>query len=189
MGVVLAAAAVLSFDGLQGLALTVRIPAHLAWLLPIVVDAGAAVSCATWLGGRSSRDAARYAGRMTWSLLATTVIGNAGHLGMVAENITPPWWVAVLVGAIAPAVVGSTVHLVVLLTRRGPAVETAVQTTETSETTPETTPPANVDELLPQVLEWARSHDGTPSQRQLRSQFSVGADRARKLMEQMEAAA
>lgn len=120
MAVVLLAAAVLSFDGLLGLATTVRIPAEIAWLLPICVDAGAAVSCAVWLGGRSPADAARVAGRMTWALLATTVAGNAGHLGMVAEGITPPWWVAVLVGAIPPAVVGSVVHLVVLLTRQAP---------------------------------------------------------------------
>jgi hypothetical protein len=115
--VVLAAAAVLSFDGLRGLAVTVSIEPYLAWLLPIAVDAGAAVSCATWLGGRTAPDAARYGGRMTWALLAVTVAGNAGHLGMVAGAVTPPWWVAVAVGAIPPAVVGAAVHLVVLLGR------------------------------------------------------------------------
>ncbi|MGI5127480.1 DUF2637 domain-containing protein [Pseudonocardia sp. CA-107938] len=126
LAVVLAAAAVLSFDGLYGLALTVEIASHLAWLLPICVDAGAAVSCAVWLGGRSRRDAARYAGRMTMVLLAVTVASNAGHLGMVAEQVDPPWWVAVLVGAIPPAVVGSTVHLVVLLTRSARTDATAM---------------------------------------------------------------
>lgn len=117
---VLAAAAVLSFDALRHLALAVGIGPGLAWLLPLCVDAGAAVSCAVWLGRRAHLDAARVAGRMTLALLAVTVGGNAAQLGMAAHHITPPWWVAVAVGAIPPAVVGATVHLVVLLVR-GPA--------------------------------------------------------------------
>lgn len=120
--VVLAAAAVLSFDALRSLALAVSIPETFAWLLPIAVDAGAAVSCAAWLGGQTAPKAARYAGWMTWSLLVVTVAGNAGQLGMHAHKVNPPWWVAVLVGTIPPAVVGATVHLLVLMSRRtGPA--------------------------------------------------------------------
>lgn len=127
LAVVLAAAAVLSFDALRGLGVAVRISDRLAWLLPVAVDAGAAVSCATWLGGRSSASAARFAGRMTWALLAVTVLGNAAALGMHAHDITPPWWVAVLVGSIPPAVVGSVVHLVVLLVRRTDEADQADQ--------------------------------------------------------------
>lgn len=117
LAVVLAAAAVLSFDALRGLALAVSIPGHFAWLLPIAVDAGAAVSCSVWLAPSSPRDASRFAAKMTWSLLVATVAGNAGQLGMHAHGVTPPWPVAVAVGAIAPAVVGAVVHLVVLLVR------------------------------------------------------------------------
>jgi hypothetical protein len=121
LAVVLVAAAVLSFDALRGLALAVSIPERFAWLLPIAVDAGAAVSCAVWLGRRTPPDAARFAAAMTWALLALTVAGNAGQLGMHAHGIIPPWWVAVLVGAVPPAIVGGTVHLLVLLARTGPA--------------------------------------------------------------------
>lgn len=121
LAVVLVAAAVLSFDALRALAVAVAIPPALAWLLPLAVDAGAAVSCATWLGGRTDRHTARIAGGMTWALLAVTVLGNAGQLGMHAHGIVPPWWVAVLVGAIPPAIVGAVVHLVVLLIRHRPA--------------------------------------------------------------------
>jgi uncharacterized protein DUF2637 len=117
LAVVLAAAAVLSFDALRGLALAVSIPARFAWLLPIAVDAGAAVSCAVWLGRHTPRGAATVAAGMTWGLLVLTVAGNAGHLYMHAHHITPPWWVAVAVGAMPPAIVGGTVHLLVLLTR------------------------------------------------------------------------
>ncbi|GAA2570399.1 DUF2637 domain-containing protein [Pseudonocardia hydrocarbonoxydans] len=123
LAVVLAAAAVLSFDALRGLALAVAIPSHLAWLLPLAVDAGAAVSCAVWLGVRTAPEVARFAGRMTWCLLAVTVGGNAAQLGMHAHTIAPPWWVAVLVGTIPPAVAGATVHLLVLLVRRDQAAD------------------------------------------------------------------
>lgn len=115
--VVLAAAAVLSFHGLRDLALAVSIPVELAWLLPIAVDAGAAVSCACWLARELAEDAQRFARSMTWGLLGLTVVGNAAQLGMHAAALTPPWWVAVAVGAIPPAVVGGTVHLAVLVGR------------------------------------------------------------------------
>jgi hypothetical protein len=141
LAVVLAAAAILSFDALRGLALAVRIPDHFAWLMPIAVDAGAAVSCATWLGARTAPDAAQFAGRMTWALLAVTVVGNAGQLGMHAHGINPPWWVAVLVGTIPPAVVGATVHLLVLLLR-----STRAATEDTLPAEPEQ--PAVVDPVV-----------------------------------------
>lgn len=126
LAVVLSAAAVLSFAALRDLALAVRIHAELAWLLPIAVDAGAAVSCSAWLTPRSPRDAARFARALTFGLLVLTVAGNAGAQGMAAAGLVPPWWVAVLVGAIPPAVVGGVVHLAVLVTRgRAAAGDTA----------------------------------------------------------------
>lgn len=189
LAVVLVAAAILSFDALRALAVDVAIPEHLAWLLPIAVDAGAAVSCATWLGGRTTPDAARFAGRMTWCLLAATVVGNAGQLGMRAHQIAPPWWVAVLVGSIPPAVVGATVHLVVLLVRRTEPARSA----RTGDGPAETASPAieavpdlagePSDDLLPAVRAWLAQQTGPVSQRQVRSEFGVGAERARKLME------
>lgn len=186
LGVVLVAAAVLSFDALRELALAVSIPPHLAWLLPIAVDAGAAVSCATWLGGRTTPDAARFAGRMTWVLLAVTVAGNAGQLGMHAHNVDPPWGVAVAVGAIPPAIVGATVHLVVLLVRRTETGRTALGPVETAVTVIEAVPDLGddeVDELLPAVRVWLAEQTAPVSQRAVRSEFGVGAERARKLME------
>lgn len=117
LAVVLAAAAVLSFAALRDLAIAVRVSTQLAFLLPIAVDAGAAVSCAIWLTPSTRQDARTFASWLTWSLLAATVIGNAAQLGMHANAIVPPWWVAVLVGAVPPAVVGGVVHLLVLVGR------------------------------------------------------------------------
>src|SRR5690606_36974054 len=49
LSAVLLAAAILSFSALRDLAIAVRIDERLAFLLPIAVDAGAAVSCTVWL--------------------------------------------------------------------------------------------------------------------------------------------
>jgi hypothetical protein len=114
LAVVLTAAAVLSFAALRDLAIAVAIDERLAFLLPIAVDAGAAVSCTVWLAPSVRADARRFACWLTWSLLSATVIGNAAQLGMHANHVVPPWWVAVLVGAVPPAVVGGVVHLLVL---------------------------------------------------------------------------
>ena len=125
LAAVLAAAAVLSFDALRSLAIAVRVHEQLAWLLPVAVDAGAAVSCTVWLSPAVQADARRFACWLTWSLLAATVIGNAAQQGMAAHNVAPAWWVAVLVGAAPPAIVGGVVHLLVLVNRAptAPAVE------------------------------------------------------------------
>lgn len=116
MVVVLAAAAVLSFAALRDLAELCRVDPRLSWLLPVAVDAGAAVSTRVWLSGRAVA-AERYARNMTWALLASTVGGNALHSGLAAAGADPAWWVAVAVGAVPPAVVGAVVHLAVLVGR------------------------------------------------------------------------
>lgn len=115
--VVLAAAAALSFDALHDLAVAVSMPPTLALLLPVAIDTGAAVSCVVWLSHRIDESTAHYARRMTYCLLALTVVGNAAQLGMRAHQLAPPWWAAVAVGAVPPAVVGATVHLIVLVSR------------------------------------------------------------------------
>lgn len=114
---VLAAAAVLSFAALRDLAELCGVEPALAPLLPVAIDAGAAVSTRVWLSGRVVV-AERFARNMTWCLLATTVAGNALHSGLVAAQLRPAWWVAVAVGAVPPAVVGAVVHLAVLAGRK-----------------------------------------------------------------------
>jgi hypothetical protein len=90
---------------------------RLVWLFPVCTDAGVAVSTAVWLSRRHNPDAERFARRLTWALLALTVAGNATHQGLAAAGMIPPWWVAVLVGAIPPGVVGAVVHVAVLVGR------------------------------------------------------------------------
>lgn len=126
LSAVAVAAAVISFTALRDLG---RLSAFGAgdWLLPVVIDAGAAVGSLVWLGRWAPPPARRFARFLAITLLSASVAGNAGSHGMAAEHITPHWVVVVAVSALAPAVLGAVVHLVVLVTDRdGPPVAPAI---------------------------------------------------------------
>ncbi len=174
MAVVLIAAAVLSFSALRELAVAVRISPTLAWLLPIAVDAGAAVSCRTWLARRAPKDAERFAQRLTWGLLALTVLGNATSQGMTANGVTPPWWVAVVVGAVPPAVVGSVIHLAVLVGRHTPEpVDEADQEDEALE---------DPDPLLADLLDLMATSEKPVGRGTVMKELGVNEYRAKQLL-------
>lgn len=120
--VVAAAAAVLSFAALRDLALLCGFTPALAWLLPVVIDAGAAVGCLVWLGrlAFTPKPARRFARTLTWSLLAGSVAGNAIVHGLTTYAVAPPWWLVVAVSGVAPAVLGAVVHLAVQLGHAAP---------------------------------------------------------------------
>jgi hypothetical protein len=115
--VVAAAAAVLSFAALRDLALVCGFTPRLAWLLPVVIDAGAAAGSLVWLGGWAAGSARRFARALALGLLALSVAANALGHGLVAFDLAPAWWVVVIVSAVAPAVLGAVVHLAVLVGR------------------------------------------------------------------------
>lgn len=119
LAVVAAAAAVLSFSALRDLATLCGFSTRLAWLLPIVVDAGAATGCLVWLRADRGSIPTRFARSLTWLLLASSVAGNAVVHGLTAYGLRPAWWLVVLVSAVAPAVLGAVVHLAVLVGRPG----------------------------------------------------------------------
>ena len=112
--VVAGAAAMLSFAALRDLALLCGFAPALAWLLPVVVDAGAAAGSRVWLGADSARAARRFARRLALGLLGLSVAANALGHGLAAFVLAPPWWVVVVLSGIAPAVLGAMVHLAVL---------------------------------------------------------------------------
>lgn len=118
--VVAGAAAVLSFAALRDLALLCGFSRNLGWLLPVVVDAGAAAGSLVWLGGRDAGSARRFARSLALGLLTLSVAANALGHGLAAYRLAPPWWVVVVVSAIAPAVLGAVVHLAVLVGRPEP---------------------------------------------------------------------
>ncbi len=115
--VVAAAAAVLSFAALRDLALLCGFTPGLAWLLPVVVDAGAAAGSLVWLGGAVPESARRFARALALALLGLSVAANALGHGLAAFRQEPAWWVVVIVSAVAPAVLGAVVHLAVLVGR------------------------------------------------------------------------
>jgi hypothetical protein len=122
LAVVAAAAAVLSFAALRDLALACGFSPRLAWLLPVVVDAGAAAGSLVWLGGRTAPSARTFARALALALLGLSVVANALGHALAAFGLAPAWWVVVLVSAIAPAVLGAVVHLAVLAGRPAPVV-------------------------------------------------------------------
>lgn len=115
--IVATAAAVLSFSALRDLALVCGFAPWLAWLLPVVVDAGAAAGSLVWLGGWSARSARQFARALALALLGLSVAANALGHGLAAFFLAPAWWVVVIVSAVAPAVLGAVVHLAVLVGR------------------------------------------------------------------------
>ncbi len=123
--VVATAAAVLSFAALRDLALLCGFTPTLAWLLPVVVDAGAAAGSLVWLGGWAADSARRFARALALALLGSSVAANALGHGLAAFALTPAWWVVVIVSAVAPAVLGAVVHLAVLVGRTEPATTNA----------------------------------------------------------------
>ncbi len=126
--VVAGAAAVLSFAALRDLALLCGFAPWLAWLLPVVIDAGAAAGSLVWLGGWPAAQARRFGRALALVLLGASVAGNAVGHALEAYTARPAWWVVVVVSAVAPAVLGAVVHLAQLAVgghteRPEPAVE------------------------------------------------------------------
>lgn len=151
LAVVAAAAAVLSFDALRGLALLCGFARWLAWLLPVVVDAGAAAGSLVWLGGRADIRARRFARALALVLLGSSVAANALSHGLAAYGARPAWWVVVVVSGVAPAVLGATVHLSVLVGRvevSGPA-KVQQPTTEAPAVVGSPTAPTPADRQIP----------------------------------------
>jgi len=147
LAVVAAAAAVLSFAALRDLALLCGFSRGLAWLLPVVVDAGAAAGSLVWLGGRAPSRARRFARALALVLLGSSVAANALSHGLAAYGMRPAWWVVVLVSGVAPAVLGAVVHLAVLCGRAEPA-PVALPVSPTEE---DAGPPADTSDSSPAV--------------------------------------
>lgn len=107
MGLVALAAAALSYQSLMTLAALAGY-GRLAILYPLVVDCGAAASCAAWLHTRGRQPLA-----MTWCLLAVSVVLNGTTHYLTSTHTAPSWLLVVAVAAVPPTVLGLCVHLAV----------------------------------------------------------------------------
>lgn len=177
LAVVATAAAVLSFSALRDLALLCGFHEQLAFLLPIVIDAGAGAGCLVWLGTNSAEQARVFARSLTWTLLASSVAGNAVVHGLSAYHLAAPWWLVVAVSAIAPGVLGAVVHLAVLVGRKGLASEAENDISGADD--------GPVDELRIRAVEIIESRGGQVGRSTLARELDVSEWQARRLLEEL----
>lgn len=184
LGTVAAAAAVLSFSALQGLAVRCGFSPSLAALLPVVIDAGAGLGCLVWLGTESPRRALRFARSLTWALLTSSVVGNAVDHYLGAYTLRPAWWLVVIVSAAAPAVLGAAVHLAVLLGREPAASNSELNVAPTVSPSGEVSdrPQAATGAVVPPAVPVAPKPSSVP-QGTDSSTKSAGAIRAQRKRE------
>lgn len=115
LAVVAASAAVLSFATLRDLAIACGFPPHLAWLVPVVIDATAVVGSRIWLGGIGPIRAVRYARTLALAAAAVTVGANVLQHGLAAYHSRPAWGVIALLAAVPPIALVSVAHQIALL--------------------------------------------------------------------------
>lgn len=112
MTIAAASAAVASFSGLRGLAEAAGWPPHMAWLLPVTIDAYAMTSARVWLAASTrSGGARRFARANALGAIAASTAGNAAYHAIAAGLLTATWPIIVLVGAVPATVLGLTAHL------------------------------------------------------------------------------
>lgn len=137
------AAAVLSFSSLRALAISTNTWVWIAWLLPISLDAAAATATFVWL--RSERGkVTRLAASIAWATIVLSVVGNAVHHAFQSLGIVPWWWVALVVGAVPPAVFGAVVHMAITAAKPDRAQPGNDQVSTSAE--PQWSPPSTVTE-------------------------------------------
>jgi hypothetical protein len=118
------AAAVLSFDALAdlarrcGITRVVEVPLlgwhlHLAWLIPVVIDAFAVITARIWLRRQVTPEAERFAQRAAWAAIGLTIAGNGYHGWLAGAGA----WDYVALSAVPPIILGAAVHAVMLAGR------------------------------------------------------------------------
>jgi hypothetical protein len=115
--VVGAAAAVMSFTALAGLAALAGLhgavgPVRLAWLFPIVVDAYAVITTRVWLRAGTSKGTRDWARANALAAIAASMAGNAAYH---VDPSSTRAWVVVAVAAVPPLMLAASVHTAVLV--------------------------------------------------------------------------
>lgn len=118
--VVTVAAVVASFSTLASLAVFTGWGQRSSWLLPAALDALGMTACLVWLNAEASAKSRRYAAWLTWTAAGLSILGNgAGHLATTG-HLSQGLLLVVLVGAVPPAALATTVHLIVLVSSSTP---------------------------------------------------------------------
>jgi hypothetical protein len=123
--VVTVAAVAASFSTLAGLAAFTGWGHRLSWLLPASLDALGMTACIVWLDPAASSETRNYARWATWVAAGLSIIGNGvGHLASTG-HLTQGLFLVLLVGAVPPAALTTTVHLIVRVTEKAAPVPDA----------------------------------------------------------------
>lgn len=181
LAVVAAAAAVLSFASLDGLAALCGTPARLSWLLPISIDAAAVVATRVWLRPGAPDRVRRFARTLAITALGLSVMGNGTEHWLVAFHVAPPWWAVVAVAAVPPAVLGAVAHLAaIIVTQDGHPSSPALSPASPAPS------PAPADPNLERVAELVASDPdvGRPT---VARELDISEHQARKLLDQVRA--
>ncbi len=190
------AAAAMSFSGLSGLAEIAGYTGHAAipgpeltvrqsWLLPITVDAYALVATRIW--HRAPKRTRSYAQWSALAAIALSIAGNGLYHGLNAGG--PVWMVviAVLVGAVAPLLLGLTVHLKVRRSddKNGQAPPPDRASKRARSKRVQSGPD---DQTALELIRKAHP-DRTPSRRKIQKLLGCGSPRGKRLRELLEATA
>lgn len=175
-GLIVAGAAVLSFNSTRDLANMCGFHDWLSWVWPVCLDAVAYVSTRIWLSRNTDNHTRTYARSLALIAIGLSLAANGLDLFLIVEKLSPAWGVVLLVGAIPPATLAAVIHMLVM--RRGliagrrtatrpatvtppvrkpktePVAPTAADPTPTVVTEPETEPLATVTELAGARPDW-----------------------------------
>ncbi len=115
LAVVTLAAAVGSFGALRGTALLAGWSRDMAPLLPVTVDATAAVASRVWLSPDTGTDKARrFARAVALGAIAVSLLGNGIFHMAQAGYLRPGVWLVIAAGGISPLALAVVAHLAVL---------------------------------------------------------------------------
>lgn len=181
LSIVAAAAAVLSFAALRDLALMCGFDEDLAWLLPVTIDAGAAASSYVWLASWTPAGASSYGRTLALLLLGSSVGGNALGHGLAAYSQQPHWLVVVGVSAIAPAVLGALVHLVVLVGRPVEDQSDSLDRDDDGVDALIVKPGLQDAQIVADLREWAVDLGRRPTWKETTDRYVMGGQRARRI--------
>jgi uncharacterized protein DUF2637 len=170
MAAVALAAAALSYQSLMHLGVLAGY-GSLSVLYPLVVDAGAAASCAAWLHTRGRQPLA-----MTWSLLAVSVLLNGTTHYLESTHTPPSWLLVVSVAAVPPTVLGLCVHLAVGLGTVTAAAVRHVEPLDEYRWGDEPTPDADTSDPVTELIE------SGAGRRKLATELGVSEHQARKML-------
>lgn len=113
--VVTLAAAIGSFGALRGTALMAGWSRDMSPLLPVTVDATAAVASRVWLSPDTPNDKARrFARAVTLGAIAVSLLGNGVYHLAEAGYVRPGVWLVIAAGGISPLALAVVAHLAVL---------------------------------------------------------------------------